>query len=355
MSSIPECDHHDPSRTNNKNIALTHNTVTINTVNSITSPAVSITAGPSSASSSASSQQIPPVLTSDRDQLITGDDLMLCDGQIYVPRFMQNSMTGNVPGAAGSGPVNPVISNPQNVQFARDSEYTVRPAPPGHQLASGETFTTSREYYPGPSVVRNRYSNMYSNPSGGMAHQHQQQPQITQQQDRTCGGSCPFLTEGHHYNRPRRFTNYVPNSRVPYAVHESLWHRQQMQQELRRLYMSPAFVEPPDAPPPMAMHHHHHGGPHSNPFVRGTLPQVTYSCAASAAAAAAAPQSAQESLNRNTSPPMHGRYQIFDPRQAAAAAAPSLQEIQTIENRGDFMQRVSNRLNRLSPSSSFTL
>ncbi|CAO1405442.1 unnamed protein product, partial [Diamesa tonsa] len=66
---------------------------------------------------------------------------------------------------------------------------------------------------------------------------------------RQCSGRCPFLTEGHHYNRPRRFTNYISNGRPPYAVHENLWHRQQYQQELRRLYLSPSYADLAEAPP----------------------------------------------------------------------------------------------------------
>lgn len=51
------------------------------------------------------------------------------------------------------------------------------------------------------------------------------------------------MTEGHHYNRPRRFSrDFYP--RPPYAVHEDLWRRQYQEQEARRRYWtSPSFNE----------------------------------------------------------------------------------------------------------------
>lgn len=67
---------------------------------------------------------------------------------------------------------------------------------------------------------------------------------------------CPFMTEGHHYNRPRRFTNVISHPR-PYAVHENLWHRQQFHSELRRMYMSPSYLEAPDVPSMNQLHSRH--------------------------------------------------------------------------------------------------
>lgn len=76
---------------------------------------------------------------------------------------------------------------------------------------------------------------------------------------------CPFMTEGHHYNRPRRFTNVMSNPR-PYAVHENMWHRQQYHSELRRMYMSPSYLEAPDVPSMNQLRGRHH------PALSGAFP-----------------------------------------------------------------------------------
>jgi hypothetical protein len=101
---------------------------------------------------------------------------------------------------------------------------------------------------------------------------------------------CPYMTEGHFYNRPRRYhyNQNTGNARPPYAPHESLWLRQQNASELYRRSMAPGYdnelfdTAPNDnynrntsaaqnlnqhrpwedhhqAPPP----HHHHGQPSS--------------------------------------------------------------------------------------------
>jgi hypothetical protein len=74
-----------------------------------------------------------------------------------------------------------------------------------------------------------------------------QNPPTAHQNCRQHVGRCPFMTEGHYYNRPRRgFTRDIysmTNNRPPYAVHEDLWRRQYQEQELRRHYWSPLFNE----------------------------------------------------------------------------------------------------------------
>lgn len=83
-----------------------------------------------------------------------------------------------------------------------------------------------------------------------------------QQQQQNCRqhiGRCPFMTEGHHYNRPRRLPRdyYAINNGRPYAVHEDLWRRQYQEQEIRRQYWSSNFNEPEVQvlrPPPATSH-----------------------------------------------------------------------------------------------------
>jgi hypothetical protein len=74
-------------------------------------------------------------------------------------------------------------------------------------------------------------------------------------------GRCPFISEGHHYNRPRRLPrDFYPSNGRPYAVHEDLWRRQYQEQEIRRQqYWSPNYNDnAPEVhllrPPPQTVH-----------------------------------------------------------------------------------------------------
>ncbi|KAG5680682.1 hypothetical protein PVAND_010176 [Polypedilum vanderplanki] len=87
-----------------------------------------------------------------------------------------------------------------------------------------------------------------SNPNNNVTTANQQSQQQQHQQSINCRqhiGRCPFMTEGHHYNRPRRMQRdfYPMSSNRPYAVHEDLWRRQYQEQEIRRHYWSPTFNE----------------------------------------------------------------------------------------------------------------
>jgi hypothetical protein len=103
-------------------------------------------------------------------------------------------------------------------------------------------------------------------PTQPIPNSYNQSLQQQQQQQQNCRqhvGRCPFMTEGHHYNRPRRLQrDYFPslNNGRPYAVHEDLWRRQYQEQEIRRHYWSSTFNEAPEVhvlrPPPATSHAH---------------------------------------------------------------------------------------------------
>lgn len=100
-----------------------------------------------------------------------------------------------------------------------------------------------------------------------------------QQQNQNCRqhvGRCPFMTEGHHYNRPRRLPRdyYAINNGRPYAVHEDLWRRQYQEQEIRRQYWSSTFNEPEVQVlrPPPATSHAHTTFTNDSPYVHRLVP-----------------------------------------------------------------------------------
>lgn len=161
--------------------------------------------------------------------MITGSDVMLYDGQNYVPRFMRGSSssaaTANDPAPPTAVPEASECRNPSPINSA-----------PNWQAATTRSNTLAGYYRP-PSPLYH-------------AHHHQQPPQPTcnptelvappaHQNCRQHVGRCPFMTEGHHYNRPRRLARdfyTMPNGRPPYAVHEDLYRRQYQEQENRRHY-----------------------------------------------------------------------------------------------------------------------
>lgn len=67
-------------------------------------------------------------------------------------------------------------------------------------------------------------------------HNNTQQHPMQQNNRPNSVGRCPFISEGHHYNRPRRLQRefFPVLSGRPYAVHEDLWRRQYHEQEVRR-------------------------------------------------------------------------------------------------------------------------
>lgn len=172
--------------------------------------------------------------------MITGNDVMLYDGQNYVPRFMRESP-----------------ANPPEVPATEDVSHAAEAPVTSHQRRYEPSTTTY--YRPISPVVFRTNPAM---PAQNAPEISNQNPPNAHQNCRQHVGRCPFMTEGHHYNRPRRgFTRDIyplSNNRPPYAVHEDLWRRQYQEQEIRRHYWSPSFndnapevqvLRPPPATP----------------------------------------------------------------------------------------------------------
>jgi hypothetical protein len=162
--------------------------------------------------------------------MITGNDVMLYDGQNYVPRFMRESP---------SNPPDPDVSVNDNANHATAPPQR-SPGTTLHQRRSYNLPSTSNYYRPPSPVVRRPSVPPPQTVEDPTA------PPTAHQNCRQHVGRCPFMTEGHHYNRPRRFTRdfySMSNGRPPYAVHEDLWRRQYQEQEIRRHYWSPSFNE----------------------------------------------------------------------------------------------------------------
>lgn len=159
--------------------------------------------------------------------MITGNDVMLYDGQNYVPRFMRES------------PSNPEAATNDNANHATAPRQRTPPANPQQQRLYNMPLPSTNYYRP-PSPVFRRQSVPPETPENPVV------PPTAHQNCRQHVGRCPFMTEGHHYNRPRRFTRdfySMSNGSRPYAVHEDLWRRQYQEQEIRRHWWSPSFNE----------------------------------------------------------------------------------------------------------------
>lgn len=165
--------------------------------------------------------------------MITGNDVMLYDGQNYVPRFMRESP---------SNPPNPEATVNDNANHATGLRQRIQNQSPGSNVQQRRNYNlpSTTNYYRPPSPVFRRQSVPPDAPENPVV------PPTAHQNCRQHVGRCPFMTEGHHYNRPRRFTRefyQMSNGSRPYAVHEDLWRRQYQEQEIRRHYWSPSFNE----------------------------------------------------------------------------------------------------------------
>lgn len=168
--------------------------------------------------------------------MITGNDVMLYDGQNYVPRFMRQSPS-NPPDtdvAAGG-------DSASNSAFLRQRVQSQSPSQEQQQQHRRIYNPSATNYYRPPSPVFRNQTVPPPNPT-----ENPVVPPTAHQNCRQHVGRCPFMTEGHHYNRPRRCSRDVysmSSGRPPYAVHEDLWRRQYQEQEIRRNYWSPSFNE----------------------------------------------------------------------------------------------------------------
>lgn len=165
--------------------------------------------------------------------MITGNDVMLYDGQNYVPRFMRESPSNPTVEAE-----TPAVEN-DHVAVARPR---IQNQSPGQDLRQRRNYNlpSTTNYYRPPSPVFHPNIPRTEPPT---AHQHNFLTSC--RQHALDFRRCPFMTEGHHYNRPRRFSRdfYSMSNGRPYAVHEDLWRRQYQEQEIRRHYWSPSFNE----------------------------------------------------------------------------------------------------------------
>lgn len=167
--------------------------------------------------------------------MITGNDVMLYDGQNYVPRFMRES-----PSNPASEPEATVNDNANHATAPRQRVQSQSPGQEHHHQRRNYNLPSTTSYYRPPSPV---FRHQTVPP---VATENPVVPPTAHQNCRQHVGRCPFMTEGHHYNRPRRFSRdfySMSNGRPPYAVHEDLWRRQYQEQEIRRHYWSPSFNE----------------------------------------------------------------------------------------------------------------
>lgn len=163
--------------------------------------------------------------------MITGNDVMLYDGQNYVPRFMRES-----PSNPTVEPEAPIVENIGNVAV---------PRPRTQNQSTGQDLRPRRNYNLPSTTNYYRPPSPVFQPNVPPPTIEPVVPPTAHQNCRQHVGRCPFMTEGHHYNRPRRFSRdfYSMSNGRPYAIHEDLWRRQYQEQEIRRHYWSPSFNE----------------------------------------------------------------------------------------------------------------
>lgn len=202
--------------------------------------------------------------------MITGNDVMLYDGSSSSSQQARLTVVAENNNSRATTIVHSSQNNPQPL-----SEPPINQAHRHHHHSNTHNNTGSnnniahnhqsmnyhhhrRHYYnqgelPSPSHHNSEPSNENNNGGSNNSQQQQQQQHV---------GRCPFMTEGHHYNRPRRLPrdcSYALNNGRPYIVHENLWRQQYQEQEIRRQYWSSTFNEPEVQvlrPPPATSHVH---------------------------------------------------------------------------------------------------
>lgn len=164
-------------------------------------------------------------------EIITGNDVMLYDG---------------------GGAQNFTTQRPSRDTSARTTARIPSPLSTSNDSRPENVLVSSREQNSSSSVPSQAHNNSSNIHQFHHHHHHRQDLTTTQsssnvqqahQNSRSHSvGRCPFMTEGHHYNRPRRLARefYPANNGRPYAIHEDLWRRQYQEQEIRRHYLSTA-------------------------------------------------------------------------------------------------------------------
>jgi len=176
-------------------------------------------------------------------EVITGNDVMLFEG---AQNFSTNSSRTRItsPLSNNDEPRQENVSN--QIRESNQNCY--------HSNGNNMSSTNNHNIYHRRNT-QHHPTNSYHNPSSYHVEDlttqssNVQQPAAAQQNNRGIG-RCPFLTEGHHYNRPsRRLARefYPVSNGRPYEIHENLWRRQYQEQEIRRHYWSTAgFNETPE-------------------------------------------------------------------------------------------------------------
>lgn len=177
-------------------------------------------------------------------EVITGNDVMLFEGA-------QNFSTNSSRTRITSSPLSNNESRQENISNqTRESNQNCYHSSSGNNMSSS---TNNHNPYHRRNT-QHHTTNSYHNPSSyhveDLTTQSSNVQQPSTQQNNRGVGRCPFLTEGHHYNRPsRRLARefYPVSNGRPYAIHEDLWRRQYQEQEIRRHYWSTAgFNETPE-------------------------------------------------------------------------------------------------------------
>lgn len=171
-------------------------------------------------------------------EMITGNDVMLFDGGVQ--NFSTNSRETSSARTRNSPP--PLSSNTNE---SRNPAVVLNTRESNQNPLNGNSSNAHHHHH----HHRRHFHPSYNAASSSSYHVEDlttTQPSNTQHSQQTSRphsvGRCPFMTEGHHYNRPRRLARefYPVGNNRPYAIHEDLWRRQYQEQEIRRHYWSTA-------------------------------------------------------------------------------------------------------------------
>lgn len=198
--------------------------------NTIILPTPPIIPPPTILPSSTASRQI------NFQEVITGNDVMLFEGaQNFSTNSSRTRITSDI---SNNESRQENISN--QIRESNQNNYV------GNNIGSN-----NHNIYHRRSTHHHTAANFHHNPSSYRVEDLTSQSNNVQPSTQSNSRGvvrCPYLTEGHHYNRPsRRLAREFYPIRQNYAVHEDLWRRQYQEQEIRRQYWSTGgFNETPE-------------------------------------------------------------------------------------------------------------
>lgn len=199
-----------------------------------------------------------PARTINFHDMITGNDVMLYDGVASAQNFSSQQSRSS---AGVEPPVSSETRPPSNL-FLEQPNFSRRTHSHHHHHHQHHSQQQNHHHHPNSNIAHSN-NNLQNNhhrrhhffTSHGASPQTQTQ-EINegatngggqQEQSQNCRQHvrCPFMTEGHHYNRPRRLPrDFYPISnsgRPPYAVHEDLWRRQYQVLKIFKFFIVPSF------------------------------------------------------------------------------------------------------------------